>query len=72
MRRRPRPRGRAAAEQVRTHRAATLTRAYRTHPDCFRRPPQPPKIPTATNPTWVLRPCVENLAAVNVLVGAPP
>ena len=41
------------APRIREHRQTVLDAAYQTHPDRFRRPPQAPKLPTAT---WINEP----------------
>ena len=50
------------AAEVRAQRAATLTAAYRANPTRFRRPPQPPKLPTTA---WINQPSPEALIQTN-------
>lgn len=46
------------AAQIRAQRAVTLTAAYTANPTRFRRPPEPPKLPTAA---WINQPTPEAL-----------
>jgi len=50
------------AVQVRAHRAVTLDAAYAAHPDRFRRPPVPPRLPAAA---WINQPSREALIQNN-------
>jgi len=50
------------ASQIRAQRAATLDAAYAAHPDRFRRPPVPPKLPDAA---WINQPSRQALIQSN-------
>jgi putative transposase len=50
------------ATEIRAQRADTLTAAYERNPHRFRRPPQPPRLPTTV---WINRPALEPVVAQN-------
>ena len=50
------------ATEIRAQRADTLTAAYQRNPNRFRRPPQPPRLPTTV---WINRPALEPVVTQN-------